>query len=173
MLAAACDGRQPLRDLAIIKTMLDTGCRASEICGARRGDLRGELLAVFGKGSKQRRVPLGQSTLASVQMYIETRPAEAPEAPLFMSDRHAPLTRHGLRLLLARLGQRASVADCHPHRMRHTFALNYLMNGGDPYTLQAILGHSTMEMVKRYLRISEGNVLEKHQQAGPVKNWGL
>ena len=72
-----------------------------------------------------------------------------------------------------RLGRRAGVRKCHPHRFRHTFAVNYLVNGGDPFTLQRILGHSSMEMVNRYLALARDDIAAVHKKASPVKHWKL
>lgn len=83
------------------------------------------------------------------------------------------MTNHGLLQFCYRLGERAGVADCHPHRFRHTFAIDYLRFGGDAYTLQSILGHSTMEMVRRYLKLAQADVAEAHRRASPVENLGI
>ena len=83
------------------------------------------------------------------------------------------MRRDVLIKLLVRMGQRAGVANVHPHRFRHTFAINFLRNGGNAYALQMMLGHSTMEMVKRYLALAQADVEAAHRQASPVANWRL
>jgi integrase/recombinase XerD len=65
------------------------------------------------------------------------------------------------------------VANVHPHRFRHTFATHYLRNGGEPYSLQEILGHATMEMVKKYLQIAKSDLENFHRLASPVVNMRL
>ena len=83
------------------------------------------------------------------------------------------LSRYGLGRLIGRLGQRSGVRDAYPHRFRHTFAINFLRNGGNIYVLQEILGHSTLEMVRRYVKLAERDLASGHQLASPVANWNL
>jgi hypothetical protein len=68
---------------------------------------------------------------------------------------------------------RAQVQDVHPHRFRHTFAVNYLRNGGDIYTLQMILGHSSLNMVRHYLSLAQADLDAAHRRASPVENMRL
>jgi len=135
--------------------------------------MKGNQITLNGKGSKQRRVPISEATSQAIAAYLATRPNATITTPLFLSDRGARMSRNGLLQLFERLGERAGVAGVHPHRMRHTFAINYLRNGGDSYTLQAILGHSTLDMVKRYLNIAERDLVARHATASPVINWGF
>jgi site-specific recombinase XerD len=75
--------------------------------------------------------------------------------------------------MLQNLGERAGVDDVHPHRFRHTFAIEYLRNAGDPWTLQRLLGHSTMAMVSRYLNLAQQDLKDAHARSSAVANWRL
>ena len=79
--------------------------------------------------------------------------------------------RQALLQLINGIGKRAGVPDAHPHRYRHTFVINCLRSGGDPYTLQALLGHETMETVQIYLQIAQADLYSTHDRASPVENW--
>lgn len=167
------------RDRAIILLLLDTGLRASELCGIKFGDINmtANSIKVLGKGQKERLVYFGKRTSKALWKLLTPRLKDAqPEDPVFVvgpEDDPRPLTRDVLRRLLARLGERAGVANVHPHRFRHTFAITYLRNQGDLFTLQDLLGHSDMAMVKRYARIAQTDCARVHQKASPVDNWRL
>jgi integrase/recombinase XerD len=78
-----------------------------------------------------------------------------------------------LRKLLDRIGDRASVPNVHPHLFRHTFSINYLRNQGDIFTLQSLLGHSDLVIVRRHARVDQTDCAEEHRRASPVDNWRL
>jgi site-specific recombinase XerD len=153
------------RDRAMILILLDTGVRASEFCGLELEDidLANHRLRVLGKGNKERIVPFSPRTGSAIFKYLSS---VDPVKPF-------PFTRTSLAHLTQQIGKRAGVPDTHPHRFRHTFAINYLRNGGDPYTLQEILGHSTLDMVKTYLRIAQVDIETVHKRASPVEMWKL
>lgn len=171
--AAAKESENPLRNVAVIKVLLDTGLRASELCGLKLEDLEGDYLRVFGKGSKERRVPITALAMSAIVDYLGLRKADKRNAPVFLSKTGVALNRDSLRLLINRLALAAGVNNAHPHKFRHTFALNYLLNGGDAYTLQMILGHSTMDMVKRYIYLTSKDLAAVHNRVSPLRIWGL
>jgi len=170
------------RDRAIILMLLDTGLRASELCKLRVGDIdlrtgRVEIRHGPGggaKGGKGRIVFVGKTARRSVWRHLAERAdGDDQKAPLFTGRGARPLTRDSLRLLIKSIAARARIENCFPHRFRHTFAITYLRCGGDVFTLQAILGHSTLEMVRRYARIAEVDLAAAHRRASPGDNWRL
>jgi len=170
------------RDKALILVLLDTGLRASELCALKIGDLdtkTGKITVKHGakggaKGSKGRTVYLGKATRRCVWRYLVDREdGEDETAPLFVSKSNHPLNKDALRQLINALGTKAGVKKCYPHRFRHTFAITYLRSGGDVFTLQMLLGHGSLDMVKRYARIAEIDVENVHRKASPVDNWRL
>jgi len=160
-----------VRDRAIILLLLDTGIRASELCGIKVKDIKPHGIYIHGKGSKDRLVPISETTRSALCDYIGEQ--KDIEKYVFKTEQGNVLSRDALRLIIRRIGDRAGVNDAHPHRFRHTFAINFLRNGGDVFTLQAILGHETLDMVRRYLAIAQTDINGVHQRASPVKVWGL
>lgn len=163
-----------LRDQAMILTLLDTGIRAGELCALTVGDVHlpsGKLTIIEGKGGKARTVWLGDVARPVIWRYLQERSdGGAPDAPLFTST-NGPMSRSWVRKRLVALGQAAGVADCKPHRFRYTFAIQYLRNGGDIFTLQAIMGHASLTMVRYYLHLAQTDVELAHRRASPVDNW--
>lgn len=172
----ACRNRLPevsaLRDRAILLFLLDTGVRASELCNLRIKDIGVLGAYIFGKGAKERVTPLSETTREAIRVYLDTRSTK-PNDYLFITSRKTRMTRDALRQLIERIARRAGVSRAHPHRFRHTFAINFLRNDGDSFALQAILGHETLDMVKRYLAIAKTDIQRAHAKASPVTRWGL
>jgi site-specific recombinase XerD len=163
------------RNEAIIFMLLDTGIRVTELCTLtmRKLDLRNRGIQVIGKGEKERYIPFSARTGKSLFRYLTVRQTDSVYENVFLSQDGGELDRTDILHMLTALGKRAGVEGVHPHRFRHTFAVNYLRNGGDPYTLQVILGHSTMEMVQTYLKLSQIDFETKHRLASPVENMRL
>jgi len=167
------------RNKAILMILIDCGIRASELVNLKVEDWRPGMLKVLGKGAKERMVPISEPTERLVSIQLSQRKIGKDgimggEA-LFVSlhEPYAPINYPTVENLMRRLGKRADISDVHCHRFRHTFAINYLRNGGDIYTLQKILGHTTLEMVKNYLDIARSDVTAAHAKASPVLKWGL
>lgn len=175
LIDAAIQGDQTLRDRAILLTLLDTGVRSSELCTINEQDLdfTTGMARVIGKGLRERTVVLSQPTMKAIQNYLTTRQRSNPASPLFVTSQGAVFKRDSLRQILERLGARGGVPHTHAHRFRHTFAIQFLRNGGNVFTLQLLLGHSSLDMVKRYLAIARTDLLADHLKASPVVCWDL
>jgi integrase/recombinase XerD len=164
------------RNRAIILLMLDTGVRASELCDLKIEDVDNRNNRIFvkhGKGMKERTLPFSPRTGQMIWRYLATRETAQPVDALFVGRLNRPMTRTKLAEMFAGIGRRAGVHNVHPHRFRHTFAIQYLRNGGNAYTLQHMLGHSTLETVKIYLKLAQIDVDQMHRRASPVDNWRL
>lgn len=175
LLDAARKSRNPRRDTALMVFMLDSGARASEVCGLKVGDvdLENRRCTVLGKGGKHRTLPFGGVALKAIYAYLTDEP-RGPEAPLFLADRGTraaeALTRSGLLQLFERLGKAAKieVTRCSPHSARHSFAVAFLRAGGNVFTLRELLGHTTLAMTNRYLAICQTDIEQQHRQYSPM-----
>lgn len=172
--------RAAVRNRAILWVLLDTGIRVSELCGLRLSDFdrKHGVFTVKGKGSKERRIALGQNCLRNLLYYLDRhRPSDeelaewgsAGEDHLFLSETRLPLTKNGVTLLFARLKKRAGITDkrVSPHILRHTFAIRYLKAGNDPFSLQELLGHEDMATVKLYMRMNDDDIQEQKRKYSP------
>lgn len=167
------------RDKAIILLLLDTGLRVSEAARLTIKDVDLETGTIHvrpwrtGKKSRPRIVKLGNSTRRALWTYIASRNLDNNNAPLIATCDEKPLDRYAIGNIIERIAKRAGVFNCHPHRFRHTFAIFYLRNGGDIFTLQELLGHASLDMVRLYLRLSSTDLEQTHRRASPVDNLRL
>lgn len=164
------------RDLAILIVLVDVGLRASELCGLLVSDYQqdnGRLNVRNGKGGKSRSVFLGESAQRVVWRYLMTRTRIKPSDPLFATRTKMPITRTYLAHMVQRIGQNARIYNVHPHRFRHTFAIQFLRNGGNIFELQRILGHSELDTVKIYLQFADVDIERSQQANSPADNWRL
>ncbi len=168
-----------IRDRALLLFLLDTGVRAGELCRLKLKDVDLETGAVqiepFGNGlkSKSRVVYIGKAARAAIWRYLTDRDNPHEDEPLFIASTGNQMNNSSIGLLLRRIGQRAGVMKVHPHRFRHTFAIQYLRNGGDIFTLQRLLGHSSLVMVRHYLFLADTDSQSAHLRASPVDRWRL
>ena len=141
------------RDTALLRFLIDTGMRASELIGLEVADLDGEqaVAHVLGKGRRQRAVPYGNKTADALRRYLRVRHGH-PQAklPALWLGKKGPLTTSGLAQLLERRGADAGVANVHAHRFRHTFAHTWLAAGNQEHDLMRLAGWSSPQMVGRY-----------------------
>lgn len=156
----------------IVILLLDTGMRASELCNLKLNDvdLNRGTLRVWGKGNKERIVPFGATTKKALLRYITTwRPEPAPQVDtLILSIDGTKLTYWGLMHIIRRLSVTANIPRLHAHLVRHTFAVKYLLAGGDVMTLRMILGHSNLEITKVYLHLAEADIKLTHDRFSPA-----
>ncbi len=172
--------RAAARNRAILWVLYDTGIRLSELCGLQVEDFdrKHGLIVVKGKGSKERRIALGGNCLRNLLYYLDRhRPDEeelaewgsAGEDHFFLSETRRPITVNGITLLFARLRKRSGITGkrISPHIFRHTFAIRYLINGGDPFSLQDLLGHEDLSTVKMYMHMNDTTLQEQKRKFSP------
>lgn len=164
-----------VRDRAVILTLLDTGARVSELCSMELEDVLWEerSLRVLGKGAKERLVPFGQGVRQALTSYLAVRTENLPMRALFVTQYGDPLDRHRVREVVKKRGEQAGVKGVRlsPHTLRHTCAVSYLRAGGDTFTLQLLLGHTSQDMTRRYCEsLTAADVQAKHRDFSPVDN---
>ena len=165
------------RDRAMMMVMLDTGIRVSELTALKIRDYTpatGEARIGHGKGDKARSVFLGQAARQSVWLYLSTRLYPVDVAPLFISRGPGnALDRIAVLRMVKRAGERVGVVGAHPHKFRHTFAINFLRNGGNPLELQKLLGHEKMDTVRLYVDYASADLEAAQRKASPADGWKL
>jgi site-specific recombinase XerD len=160
------------RDKALLLLMVDCGARRSEIVALNWEDVdikTGVVTIKRGKGGKSRSVVIGARTRRALLAYRRTIEA-GPNSPLFQTVHGERLTINGLRSLLLRISKRAGI-HITPHTLRRTFATLSLRAGMSPLHLQGLLGHSTLEMTRRYTQMIEDDLVQAHREHGPIDNF--
>jgi len=171
------DGPLALRDRAMLELMYACGLRASEALTLTLHDidLHERIVRAFGKGSKERLIPVGAAANAAVALYVrEGRPRLVGvnvQALLFVNHRGGPLTRQGLYKIIQGHARRAGLAGrMSPHTLRHTFATHLLAGGCDLRSLQEMLGHADLATTQLYTQLSAERLKDVYFEAHPRAN---
>lgn len=156
-----------LRNLCAVFLMMGSGLRMNEVITlkADKVHLDEGFAIVDGKCNKQRIVPLSQAAVPYLKHYLSVRPLSDF---LICQKNGKPMTPATVKDIFRKLKQSTGIPRLHPHLLRHTFATKYLENGGNIYSLQTILGHSSLEMVKRYLHFDNHAVCRNFDSFSPI-----
>jgi site-specific recombinase XerD len=163
-----------LRDAAVLELLYGSGLRVAELCGLRDRDLDlgHRMVTVWGKGSRQRRIPVGEPAAAALRAWLTTgRPAlvaaaRQPGQPvdaLFLNRKGRPLGTRDVRRLL----DRRSNGPTHPHALRHSFATHLLDGGADLRVVQELLGHASLQTTQVYTHVSKEHLLKVYSRTHP------
>ncbi len=172
------DTAKGARLLAMVLLFLDTGIRAGELVGLKLTDIdwnRG-VFKVFGKGAKERFVPIGSTAKQALHRYIQAfrpKPARDDVFNAFLSLDGYPLTVNAISHIMQRLGKNTGVSRLHAHLLRHTCGVQYLVGGGDEKSLQMFLGHASPFMTRHYEQFKEEHMLAQHRKFSPVDQLGV
>jgi integrase/recombinase XerD len=159
-----------IRDRAVLEIMYATGLRVSEMVDLKHADidLLAGLVVCHGKGSKERRVPLGKSAIHWLQQYSALKAGYGkPSAPNVFLHRGRPFTRHLAWSMIKRHARKAGIEDVSPHTLRHSFATHLLQHGADSRSVQALLGHSDISTTQIYTHITDVHLRTAYDRHHP------
>jgi integrase/recombinase XerD len=172
--APAGDDALALRDRAMLEVLYATGMRVSELVGLCLGDLRLDIgcLNAFGKGGKQRLIPLGEVALDVLDDYLDGARGQLLRddkiAQVFLNRRGRPMSRQGFWKNLKAYALRAGISKrVYPHMLRHSFATHLLDNGADLRAVQAMLGHADISTTQIYTHVVQERLKQVYQQFHP------
>jgi site-specific recombinase XerD len=169
---AACEDppARRRRDDAVLELLYGSGLRVGELCSLDVADLDlpRARATVWGKGSKQRTIPLGEPTVAALSRWLhdgreQMLRADTPRGALFVNGRGKRLTPRDVRRLL----DRRAAAPTHPHALRHTFATHLLDGGADLRAVQELLGHADLGTTQRYTHVSRERLRSVYDATHP------
>jgi len=166
-----------VRDRAMIELMYAAGLRVSELCGLKVADvdLDGAIVSCFGKGSKQRRIPIGKSAVHWLQRYIAVRDRLGSDNPVLFLNRGRALTRQLAWSIIKTHAAKAEVPNISPHTLRHSFGTHLMQHGADSRSVQALLGHSDISTTEIYTHIIDLHMRKAYDRFHPrakVQNRG-
>ncbi|MCD6581203.1 MAG: site-specific tyrosine recombinase XerD [Desulfuromusa sp.] len=163
-----------VRDRAMLEVLYATGMRVSELVGLRLGDLKLDIgcLNAFGKGSKQRLIPLGEVAIEILQEYLQNGRSKLlknlSSEEVFLNVRGKKLSRQGFWKNLQAYALKAEIKQkVYPHMLRHSFATHLLENGADLRSVQTLLGHADISTTQIYTHVIQERLQKIHQQYHP------
>jgi integrase/recombinase XerD len=164
-----------LRDRAMLETLYACGLRVSELVGLKLAQISLDMgvVRVLGKGNKERMVPLGEEAIGWLARYLATARVElaahATTDAVFLTGRHAPMTRQAFWQLVKRYGTIAGIsrASLSPHVLRHAFATHLLNHGADLRVVQLLLGHSDITTTTIYTHVARERLKQLHARHHP------
>ena len=170
LMLAARGGQKPLRDTSIISLLFDTGMRIGELLNLTEPDiLTGQgMLKVTGK-TGSRIIPVSRSVIKRLREYQRVERPTNSLAPLFLTSTDESMTYGSVKLMLQRTFKRAGLKYKSPHNFRRGFATRFILNSGDVFSLQRILGHTTLVMSSRYAVLNEQSLKQVHLAASPIR----
>lgn len=172
--ASVGDGPIALRDRALVEVLYGTGARVSEAVRLTPDDvdLAAAAIRLFGKGRKERVLPLGHYAIEAIEQYaVRGRPELAAKGRgnpyLFLNKRGNPLSRQSAWTAIQEIAERAGVADVSPHTFRHSCATHLLQCGADVRIVQELLGHSSVTTTQIYTKVTQENLREIYISSHP------
>lgn len=145
------------RDKLMCMLMLDCGLRRGEVVKLKLSDIdkSKRTMIINGKGSKQRIVPFGKTVKNQLMLYLALR-TEKPcySDSLFLTIERKPITANTIKMLFQRLKSSSGISRLYPHLLRHTFATNYIIQGGNLEVLRVLLGHSSISITQIYIHLA-------------------
>jgi integrase/recombinase XerC len=166
-----------LRDLAVLEVLYSCGIRAGELAGLNLDsvDFDQRLVKVFGKGGKERIVPIGKQAVSAVKAYLESTAdlrrkayGDIQEGPLFVNFRGGRLSTRSIGKIVKKYGRESgSMTDISPHDLRHTFATHLLDGGADLRSVQELLGHASLSTTQKYTHVTLDRLMEVYDKAHP------
>ena len=163
------------RNTAMVTLMLDTGLRLAEVVRLEPENvhLEDRYLKVLGKGNKERVVAFGancQRTLIHYDYHYRFEADSSSADAFFLSIDGYPMQKEALKSIMRRLADTSGVPRLHAHLLRHTYATQFLIHGGDPFLLKQNLGHTTWAMVEQYIHLADQHRALMGQRSSPLDN---
>lgn len=166
------------RDRAILETFYSTGIRLSELAGLNPGDihLKSGEVRVFGKGRKERIVPIGSKAIEAIQVYLKARPFPLGLEPslsgseaLFYNHRGRRLTTRSISRIVKYYVSQIDQPGASPHTLRHSYATHLLEGGADLRAVQELLGHASLSTTQRYTHLQIDHLMQVYDRSHPRK----